>query len=384
MNYSGNNRYRLILLAVLCLGVFLWGADAPDEHAGHDHSEHAAEVEEKAVEEDHSEHDHSAHAEEEEEKAVEEDHSEHDHSEHAEEVEEKAVEEDHSGHDHGEDDQSDEMKIKLSAQAVKLADIKMDNVKNEKLGKVIELPGEIGFNEDETAHITPRFAGVTKEVKAHIGEFVHEGDILAVIESNESFTEYNVIAPFDGHIVEKHITKGEFAGEEEPIFVISNMNTVWVNCEVYPHAVKYLKKGQRVKINAVGMDLKTIGRISYISPVFNQETRSAVARIQISSNNMKWRPGLFIYASIERSSDKKVPVVSNNAVQVLNDKNVIFIQEAKNVFEPVEVELGMSDDTYTEIKSGIKPGDSYVASGAFELKAKLVTSALGDHAGHGH
>ncbi len=79
-----------------------------------------------------------------------------------------------------------------------------------------------------------------------------------------------------------------------------------------------------------------------------------------------------------------LPVVKKDAVQVLNDKNVIFIQPTKNVFEPVEVSLGMSDDNYVEIKTGLHLGDSYVSKGAFELKAKLVTSALGDHAGHGH
>ncbi len=329
---------QIMLILALMLSVCLWSADEVDDHSGHDHEE----------------------------------------GEHVE------SEEDHSGHDHEEGEHSDDTEIKLSSQAVKLAAITTNNVRKERIAKVIELPGEIGFNEDKVANITPRYAGIVKIVKKHLGEFLNEGDVLAVIESNESLTQYDVVAPISGHIIEKHITIGEFAGEEEPIFVIANMKTVWVNCEVYPHTIQYLQKGQKVKIDAVGMELETIGRISYIAPVFNEETRSAIARIEIPSDKMKWRPGMFIYASIERSSDKEVPVVDKNAVQVFNDKNVIFIPESKNVFKPVEVELGMSDDNFVEIKDGIHLGESYVSNGAFELKAKLVTSSLGDHAGHGH
>jgi len=48
------------------------------------------------------------------------------------------------------------------------------------------------------------------------------------------------------------------------------------------------------------------------------------------------------------------------------------------------VQTGRTDRDNVEIKAGLEPGTSYVAQGAFELKAKLVTSTLGSHAGHGH
>jgi len=361
------NIYKLALAGLLLSSVILWSVDK-DDHAGHDHTAH-----EKVEVDEHTGHDHSIHEE------AEENHEGHDHVVEVEEVD------DHEGHDHSlEDDHSGEMEIKLSSQAVKLAEIKMEKVFKTQLAKTIEMSGEVGFNEDRVANITPRYAGIARQVKKHLGEFVKKGDVLAVVEGNESLTKYNIVAPISGHIIEKNITIGEFLGEEEAIYVIADMKTVWVNCEVYPNIAQHLNIGAQVKINAVGMDLQTIGNISYLAPIFSEETRSSIARIEISSENMKWRPGMFIYASLEKASERKVPVVKKDAVQVLNDKNVIFIQEATNLFEPVEVELGMSDDNYAEIKSGLHLGDSYVSKGAFELKAKLVTSALGDHAGHGH
>jgi cobalt-zinc-cadmium efflux system membrane fusion protein len=109
-----------------------------------------------------------------------------------------------------------------------------------------------------------------------------------------------------------------------------------------------------------------------------------MARIEIPSENRSWRPGMFITASLKIDSRKSVPVVQKNAVQVLHEKNVIFIPEENNTFEPIEVVLGKSDDKYVEVLKGIHSGEQYVSDGAFEIKAKIVTSALGDHAGHGH
>lgn len=376
------NLYIIVLTGLLLASVVLWSVDK-DEHAGHDHAEQEI-VEEVVVEtHDHAEHEGEEHTE------LEESHEGHDHEEGEEEpvmVNEK-VEENHDGHYHEEGEEENEeggMEIKLSSEAVKLAEISMEKVINTKLAKTIEMSGEVGFNEDRVAHITPRYSGIAKQVKKHLGEYVQEGDVLAVVEGNESLTKYDIVAPISGHIIEKNITIGEFLGEEENIYVIADMRKVWINCEVYPNTAQHLTKGEQVTISAVGIDLQTIGKISYIAPIFSAETRSAVVRMEISSENMKWRPGMFVYALLKKSSDKQVPVVKKDAVQVLNDKNVIFIQEAKNVFEPVEVTLGMSDDNYAEIKTGLHLGDSYVSTGAFELKAKLVTSALGDHAGHGH
>jgi len=53
-------------------------------------------------------------------------------------------------------------------------------------------------------------------------------------------------------------------------------------------------------------------------------------------------------------------------------------------FRPVHVSIGESDSRFVEILAGLEQGMEYVAAGAFELKAKIVTSALGGHAGHGH
>jgi cobalt-zinc-cadmium efflux system membrane fusion protein len=336
---------------------FLWGCgnSKTDDHAGHDHSKHESQ---RGDHDDHSIKEHEGH----------------NCDSHGDEKTGQTLHGDHEG----------ELEITLTDEAIKLANIMVGKVIQAKVCNTIELPGEIGFNEDRLAHITPRYGGIAREVKKQLGEYVEEGDVLAVIESNESLTSYSVKAPIAGHIIKKHITPGEYISEEDNMYVMANLATVWVNCEVYPKNAEFIRRGQKVTIKAVGGDNQAEGMISYISPVYNEATRSSIARAVISSQNRKWRPGTFIHASFAITSPKEVPVVSKRAVQVLDEKNIVFVPEGKNIFKPVEVVLGMSDEKSVEIVDGLQLGDKYVMNGAFELKAKIVTSALGDHAGHGH
>jgi cobalt-zinc-cadmium efflux system membrane fusion protein len=73
----------------------------------------------------------------------------------------------------------------------------------------IIVPGEIAVNYDRLAHIAPRFPGVVIQVNKHLGDKVHKGDVLAIIESNEGLVPYEVQSLLDGTIIEKHITIGE-------------------------------------------------------------------------------------------------------------------------------------------------------------------------------
>ena len=289
-------------------------------------------------------------------------------------------EKDHDGHDHEE-----EATVVLTDRAVEFAGLTIDVVNKKSIGRSIELPGEIGFNEDRLAHITPRYPGIVKKVAKQLGETIQKGELLAVVESNESLTAYTISSPISGKIVEKHVTPGEFVGENAVLFVIADLTTVWVNCDVYTKDADFVQSGQKIQITAVGTDRQIKATLSYVAPVYNKTTRSMIARAVIPNTDEKWRPGTFITGKISVSTGKPVLVVSRSALQVLDGETIVFVpSEHKNGFEPVVVQKGVENNRHVEILSGLTEGATYVSTGAFELKAKIVTSALGGHAGHGH
>ncbi|MFH1278498.1 MAG: efflux RND transporter periplasmic adaptor subunit [Candidatus Eisenbacteria bacterium] len=274
--------------------------------------------------------------------------------------------------------------LELTPEAVRMAGIRLARADRGSIETSIHVPGEVGFNEDRLVHVVPRFAGIAHEVHFRMGDRVRSGDILAVLESNESLSKYAIAAPISGWIIEKDVTPGEFVSGDRPIYVIADLTHVWVNLAVYLKDVQKINPGQTVTLHAIGSDLSTEGTIEYITPILDPRTRSMTARIILPNPENSWRPGTFVHADIMAGRGEERLLVEKDAVQILDDEYVVFIPEGDASFNPVLVVVGESDSRFTEILAGLDSGMEYVAAGAFELKAKIVTGALGGHAGHGH
>ena len=278
------------------------------------------------------------------------------------------------------------MEVELSGDAMKMIGLSLEKVKEHRLKKNIRLAGEVDFDQDRLVHLVPRFPGIAKNIRKGLGDKVKPNETVAVIESNESLSLFDVKALIGGTIVDKHITLGEFVSDSEPIYKIADLDKVWVNFAVYSKDIMNVKKGQKVNIMAIGNKLKGKGKISYIGKVFDEKTRFVTARVILSNPDGLWRPGMFVSGAIEQDAAKKSKVVKNDAIQLINEKQYVFVPESKNVFHATEVKTGQTDSNYTEIISGLDLNDSYVVHGAFELKSKIAISAQGGgaHAGHGH
>lgn len=244
----------------------------------------------------------------------------------------------------------------------------------------IELPGEIILNADRVAHIVPRFPGIVHRVNHVLGSRVHAGDVLAVIQSNQSAAPYDVTALIDGIVVEKHVTLGEFVRDDADIFVVADLSTVWVNISVYARFLPVVKVGQRVRVTAPGLDEAAEGRIDYVGPIIGESTRTGVARVVLSNQAGSWQPGLFINAHITVEETRAAVAVPEGAVQTVDGRNVVFVKSADGTFEVRTVEPGRLGGGVVEITHGLQPGEEYVASGSFIFKAEFGKSeAEHDH-----
>ena len=277
-----------------------------------------------------------------------------------------------------------EGEIVLTPEAVAMAGITLAKAGMGTIRSTIDLSGEVGFNEDRLVHITPRFPGIAKEARFNVGDQVKADEVVAVIESNESMATYALKAPLTGRIIEKHIAPGEHVSETESVYLLADLSNVWVNLALYPKDALAVRPGLKVEITAVGSELTARGTIIYVTPVMDPQTRRLTARVVLANSNNQWRPGAFVNAHIEAGNSAAGLVVEKDAVQMVNNETVVFVQHEPNAFKPVDVTVGAFDSRFIRIESGLEAGAEYVNKGAFELKAKIVTSSLGGHAGHGH
>ena len=280
----------------------------------------------------------------------------------------KGEEHEHGGHD--EHEHGKEGHVALSAEARKNANLKIEEAASAKIRTLLPLYGKIASNEETLARVQPRFPGVVKAVHKRLGDAVTTGDLLAVVEGNDSLRPYEIKSEVGGTVIQKDITLGEFVKNEDTIYTIADLSTVWVDLVVFREDFRKLRAGQPVRIHpgAEGEAIET--KVAYISPFGTEGTQSMLARCVVPNPDGDLRPGLFVAAEISTGEVDAPVAVRIAALQTLKGRTVIFLEEG-DAFEAREVELGARDNTHVAILSGLRAGDKYVSDNSFLLKAEI-------------
>jgi len=275
----------------------------------------------------------------------------------------------------------DDDHVRLSASEIQEFNIVVAVAGPDTVRLVRKLPAEVRVNENRLAHIVPRYAGIATEVRVDVGDAVREGQVLAIIESDESLAPYEMTAFLAGTIIEKHMTRGEPVSRERDGFLVADLSTVWIDITVYQRDLDQVAVGNRVTIEARAGAGTTVGTINYITPVVDKHTRTATARLLLDNAAGRWRPGMFVMAEVLTAAVAAAVVVPATAVLTIAEQSIVFVETAAG-FEPRPVVVGQADRTQLEILSGLEAGERYVAEGGFTLKAELGKESFGD--GHGH
>jgi RND family efflux transporter MFP subunit len=201
--------------------------------------------------------------------------------------------------------------------------------------------------------------------------------------TNEKLAWYPIRSPFEGTIIDRHITLGEVVKDDSEVFVVADLDTVWVNLQVHQKDIGLIRKGQKVVISSKSSVPETKGVISYVEPVVDGKTRISLARVVLDNPSRQLRPGTFITANVLVENRKAKLVVAKDILQDMDDETCVFIQNDHG-FEARPVIVGWSNNKYIEIVSGLLPGEKIVTKNSFRLKAELEKTAGGGHAGHGH
>lgn len=181
---------------------------------------------------------------------------------------------------------------------------------------------------------------------------------------------YELIAPFDSMVVEKHLAIGEVVNDTTSAFTLSDLSRVWATFGVAPKDLNKVVVGRAVTVSAPDLNAQVEGRISYVGNLLGEQTRAAAVRVVLANPEGAWRPGLFV--SVDVTADKANAAVSlpESAIQSVEDKPSVFVRNAEG-FEPRPVKVGRRDGGYVEILQGLTAGTQVAAAGSFILKSEL-------------
>ncbi|MEZ5819240.1 MAG: efflux RND transporter periplasmic adaptor subunit [Xanthobacteraceae bacterium] len=272
------------------------------------------------------------------------------------------------GHGHGKEEQADS--VEMSDAKIAAAGIELLTAAPGVLRDSLTLNGILQPNQEALVQVTPRFAGVVREIRKRVGDQVEKGDLLAKIESNQSLTVYEMRAPISGTIIDRQISLGEYASEQKPSFTVADISTVWVDLSVFRRDLPRVKVGDTVVVDVGDGGPPIEVKLSYISPVGNADTQSALARATLPNDQARLKPGLFVTARLILSAKQANVVVKNSAIQTLENRSVVFVRSGTK-FEARDVELGARDPEQVEVLFGVADGDVYAGRNSFVVKAEI-------------
>lgn len=191
------------------------------------------------------------------------------------------------------------------------------------------------------------------------------------IVSGQSLTRYEVRAAVDGLVIEKNVMLGQAVDEQTKLFVLADMSAVWVDAKVLAKDLNLLKVGQKTKVTSKNARLIGLGEVIYIGSRFDEKTQMGMVRVLLQNPEGKWRPGLFVSVNLLQENVSPPVAVSMEAIQVIGDRNALFVQIGKN-FEVRPVKLGISDGRMVEILEGLSGGEQVVTQNSFAIKAEWL------------
>lgn len=190
-------------------------------------------------------------------------------------------------------------------------------------------------------------------------------------EDERHFTQYELRASLNGTVIQKHLTTGEAVKKDDDIFLLADLSEVWVNFAIPEKELKRVRLGQKVILKEEPRRIKA--KLSYLSSIIDEKTRTVTGRIVLPNKNFELRPGGYVTVDLI-VEERKVPIaVEPEAIQSFRDWSVVFIKYG-SLLEARPLKLGENDGNKVEVLEGLKAGEEYVAKNSYAVKAEIEKS----------
>ena len=311
--------------------------------------------------------------------------------------------------------------IQLSDEAVALADVQTTRVSKENPVKTIRLYGKIVSDErslqSQTAYVGGRIEKLAVEFT---GETVRKGQNLATIYSPELFTAQQELlqanqmqqpqllqaareklrlwnmteeqidhilksgkasptveikANTSGIVTTKRVNRGDYVSQGSVLFDIANLSRVWAMFDAFETDLPYLNKNDKVEFTLPAFPGKKFsGRVSFIDPMLNPNTRTARVRVEVANDRLELKPEMYATAKVEASLKqyKGRIVIPQSAVLWTGKRSVVYVRRPDHsipTFQLREIELGPALGGAYVVVDGLDEGEHVVTNGAFAIDA---------------
>jgi len=210
---------------------------------------------------------------------------------------------------------------------------------------------------------------------------VPEHQIENLHDNLEVKKELHIHSPAKGIVTNIGVRQGQYVTPQTKLYTIADLSKVWVYVDIYEDEMPWVNLGDKATITVAalpGHDFK--GVLSYIYPYAESQTRTIKVRMEFDNPGLLLKPDMFANVAIKANERPDVVAVPSEAIVRSGLREQVFVQRAPGKFEPRDVVVGVSSAGWTEINSGLVPGEDVVVSAQFlidsESKLREATSKM--------
>lgn len=233
-------------------------------------------------------------------------------------------------------------------------------------------------------------AAADAELQTARAEVAHIESGLASLGANAGggpISSVYLRAPISGAVTERSVNPGAGVEAGRALFTIADLSVVWVIANVPEAQFHLVQPGAAAVIRSatLGQSIAT-GRVSFVDPILNEETRTGRVRLEVANPMGALRIGQFVEVTFESFARTTASgtelVIPDEAIQRIENRTVVFVPAPEpGHFEVREVQVGEQTEGYRRVIAGLNRGDKVVSKGSFTLKAQLLKGEMGEH-GH--
>ena len=194
-----------------------------------------------------------------------------------------------------------------------------------------------------------------------------------------SLRQYELRAPIGGKIIDRRVDVGTAVGKEgdpSDLYTIADLRIVWVELAVSTADLDAVAVGAPVRVSTATDESRVkTGRIIFVSPVLNPDTRGARVIAEFANDDGGLRPGAFVRAQIDIGGEAVAVLAPRGAIQTMNGETIVFVREDDG-FARRDVKIGRANETSVEIVAGLAAGEMIAVENSFLLKAELAKAGL--------
>jgi Cu(I)/Ag(I) efflux system membrane fusion protein len=187
-------------------------------------------------------------------------------------------------------------------------------------------------------------------------------------------------APASGFVTAKDVFAGARIEPGMTLFTVTDLSKVWVEAEVYEYEASLVRPGQTARVTLAYDPSRTYtGRISYIYPYLNTDSRTLRVRFEFDNPGLALKPGMYANVELDAQAVQGV-LIPDASILDTGPRQIVYVMVGEGRYEPRQVKVGVRSDGQSQILSGVKAGEAVVDRANFLLDSEsrlraAITSA---------